>query len=255
MGIKIRYSGTDYLLSYTVFVMIVKNSGRDWVMKKIFIRMSSILMAVAMSTVFSLTAYASTEAEYKVVSYLQKENRKGYDFDDEKVDELQEDAEAEPIRSDKTNSSISIMRSSSGTYPTRSGVILVTADKYKGLIPTGHAAIIWSSKTVVESLSNGVTTGKNDWNTTKSTCYGVAVSGTTAVQDSAAANWAYKQIGKPYNWNYLDKWTRSKFYCSQLIYAAYKDLYNIDLDTSAFGSAIHPLELVSSSKTYTIYQK
>lgn len=150
---------------------------------------------------------------------------------------------------------LAVSTASTGTYPTRYGVILVTEDKYKGLIPTGHAAIIWTSTTVVESLSNGVTTGPNDWNTSKNTCYGITVSGTTTAQDNAASNWCYKQIGKPYNYNYLDKNTRTKFYCSQLIYAAYLDNYNINIDTSAFVTAVHPMELVNSSNTYTIYIK
>lgn len=47
------------------------------------------------------------------------------------------------------------------------GGILVTKDKYKGLIPTGHAAIIYTKNSVIESLSKGVVKGKNDWNTTK----------------------------------------------------------------------------------------
>lgn len=46
-----------------------------------------------------------------------------------------------------------------------------------------------------------------------------------------------------------------KFYCSQLVWAAFKDNYGIDLDTSDFGDAVHPMELVNSSKTYTIYKK
>ena len=74
-----------------------------------------------------------------------------------------------PIYNDKDaegNFSLKNTRAT-GTYPTRYGVILVTADKYKGLIPTGHAGIIWTSSTIVESLSNGVTTGPNDWNTSK----------------------------------------------------------------------------------------
>lgn len=137
----------------------------------------------------------------------------------------------------------------------RYGVILVTADKYKGLIPTGHAGIIWTSSTIVESLSNGVTTGPNDWNTSKTSCYGISVKGTTVDEDNEASNWCYRQLGKPYNYNYFNVSTRKKFYCSQLVWAAFKDNYGIDLDTSDFGDAVHPMELVNSSKTYTIYKK
>lgn len=39
------------------------------------------------------------------------------------------------------------------------------------------------------------------------------------------------------------------------VWAAFKDNYGIDLDTSDFGDAVHPMELVNSSKTYTIYKK
>ena len=130
-----------------------------------------------------------------------------------------------------------------------------TADKYKGLIPTGHAGIIWTSSTIVESLSNGVTTGPNDWNTSKTSCYGISVKGTTVDEDNEASNWCYRQLGKPYNYNYFNVSTRKKFYCSQLVWAAFKDNYGIDLDTSDFGDAVHPMELVNSSKTYTIYKK
>ena len=52
-------------------------------------------------------------------------------------------------------------------YPTTKGRILVTGDAYKNLIPTGHAAIVYSQNRVVEALSNGVVTGKNDWNKSK----------------------------------------------------------------------------------------
>lgn len=34
---------------------------------------------------------------------------------------------------------------------------------------------------------------------------------------------------------------------------AYRDLYGIDLDTGDFGVAVHPVELINSSRTETIY--
>jgi uncharacterized protein YycO len=142
-----------------------------------------------------------------------------------------------------------------GSYPTRKGVILVTPDAFKGLIPTGHAAIIYSTGTVVESLSNGVVTGSNNWKTTKKQAYGVTVGSTSATQDSTAANWAYGKRGKPYNWNYLDTGTRAKFYCSHLVWASFKDNFGIDLNTSAWLGAIHPMELVDTPKTNLLWRK
>lgn len=58
-----------------------------------------------------------------------------------------------------------------------------------------------------------------------------------------------------YNYNYFNVKTRAKFYCSHLVWASFKDKYKIDLNTSAFGRAVHPLELVSTSKTRTVYKK
>lgn len=146
-------------------------------------------------------------------------------------------------------------RSAYGSYPTRKGVILATSDAYKGLIPTGHAAIIYTSSSVVESISNGVVIGKNNWNTSKNQAYGVTVSSTSSAQDAAAADYCYGKRGIKYNYSFFDINTRTAFYCSQLVYAAYKDKYGIDLNTGDYGTAIHPMELVNTSKTSLVYRK
>ena len=135
------------------------------------------------------------------------------------------------------------------------GTILITSDKFKGLVPTGHAAIVFRYDTVIESLAEGVTYGPNDWNTSKGTAYGADVRGTTSLQDQAASNWCFNQVGKPYNYNYLDTATRSKFYCSQLVWAAFKDNYGIDINTDFAGAAIYPMEILDSPNVNVIYRK
>ncbi|MBQ6376816.1 MAG: hypothetical protein IJJ52_04230 [Lachnospiraceae bacterium] len=142
-----------------------------------------------------------------------------------------------------------------GSYPTRKGTILVTTDFYKGLIPTGHAAIVYSRNNVIESVSNGVVWGKNNWKSTKREFYGVTLRNTSGNQDAAAADWCRKQIGKRYNFNYFNTGTRQRFYCSQLVWAAFKDKYGINMNTAAFGNAVHPIELVTTNKTCTIYYR
>lgn len=179
-------------------------------------------------------------------------------FDQQTLEEVESKIEGKRIFQDKSydgSENIKAERRPTGVYPTRKGVILVTKDKYKDLIPTGHAAIIYTKTSVIESLSKGVVKGKKDWNKTKTTCYGVTVKSTEQEDDEKVADWCKKRIGKPYNYNYLDVKTRKKFYCSQLVWAGYKDLYKIDLNTDAFGDAIHPTELVATSKTYKIYEK
>lgn len=144
-------------------------------------------------------------------------------------------------------------------YPTRKGVILVTKDLYKGLIPLGHAAIVYSETQVVESVINGVVMGKNDWWSSKDTSAAGSVSSTTTAQDAAAAEWCKSKLGTPYNFNYFDTGTRKAFYCSQLVYASYLDNYGVNLNTNAFnisglGNPVHPLELLSNSFVSMIYK-
>jgi uncharacterized protein YycO len=153
-----------------------------------------------------------------------------------------------------------------GKYPSQPGIILVTPDKYKNLIPTGHAAIVYNKNYVIESVAQGVIRGKNNWERRKSKIYGLRVKNTSAAQRKKASRWCEKKIGKKYNYDYFNTKTRSKFYCSHLIWAAYKDNYKIDLNTPAFArtkkvgrhktvyqNPVHPMELVKSSKTATVY--
>lgn len=146
-----------------------------------------------------------------------------------------------------------IMTASFGTYPTRYGVILVTTDNTTFGINHGHAGIIWTSTTTVESLSNGVTRMPNTWNNYYNTVYGVTCSSTTASQDNDASNWCNAQVGKPYNYVFTDTSTRSRFYCSHLVWAAFKDKFGVNLDDD--GGIIWPVDLVNTKNTYIIYTK
>ena len=77
---------------------------------------------------------------------------------------------------------------------------------------------------------------------------------TTVKGDERAADWCYNQLRKPYNFNYQNIYRRDAFYCSQLIHAAFWDLYRIDLNTSLFGQAVHPLELMNNGQVSLVYQ-
>ena len=174
------------------------------------------------------------------------------------VEEMKKRIDAKPIvppKADISHNEANPASDITGRYPTYKGTILVTADAYKNLIPTGHAGIILRYDTVIESLAQGVTWGPNDWNESKQTAYGANVTKTTSTQDQLAANWCFNQEGKPYNFNYLDTGTRERFYCSQLVWAAFMDLYGIDISTSAWGPAIYPMEILDSPNVQLIYAK
>jgi len=146
-------------------------------------------------------------------------------------------------------------------YPTRQGVILVTSSALpSGAGIVGHAAIIWNATTIIESqwseeYGDGVVLTPNNWNTAphyKGDPAGskefVAVTpyNTTIIEDRDAAIYCYLQLGKPYNFNYLNyRNNRETFYCSQLVWAAYYDSFGIDLDRADYPvDAVAPYELV-----------
>lgn len=177
---------------------------------------------------------------------------------EQELKSVKEKVDAKPIYEHKASGetqSSTLATTATGTYPTFKGTILVTADKFSGIIPTGHAAIIFRYDTVVESLAQGVTWGPNDWNYSKQTAYGAEVKGVTSMEAQLAANWCLNQEGKPYNYNFFDTMTRDRFYCSQLVWAAFYDLYNVDISTSDFGTAIYPMEILNSPNVQVIYRK
>lgn len=212
---------------------------------------------ILLSTIcITATAYADeTQGDSAVPSQSQLD---AMTPSQEKLSSIKAAVDARPIyehKSEAESQSTTLATSATGTYPTYKGTILVTADKFSGLIPTGHAAIIFRYDTVIESLANGVTWGPNDWNCSKQTAYAADVKGITSLQAQAAANWCYNQEGKPYNYSFLDTMTRDKFYCSQLVWAAFYDLYGIDISTADFGSIIYPIEILNSPNVQVVYRK
>lgn len=208
-------------------------------MKKLLSLICTVLIAIL---AFPLSASAADLTDIPNADNVQENVAEAIDIADNKL-----------VVADKGISN----RAVSGTYPTRKGVILSTPTNASlgGVTFVGHSAIIYTSSTVVESLSKGVTTGSNNWNSVKTKCYGVTVANTTTAQDAKAADWCHEKIGCPYNYNFLNVATRSKFYCSQLIWAAFWDLYGIDLNANTLGKIITPMELVNSDNSFVIYRK
>lgn len=212
-------------------------------MKKVLLTLffSVILLAGGLIPSVSHASSQSAEEEKIVLEQLEA-------FD--KIDQEIKSNTME-IQADKgvKDGDVSVM---AGTYPTRKGVILVTKDgKYGSLV--GHAGIIYSSTSTVESFpSGGVGTYSNNW-TKYNTVYGVTTSGTTVAQDANVANRAYSHRGKAYNYDFTNINTTSKFYCSQLVYEGYRTITGLNLNQG--GGIVFPIDLVQSSHTYTIYSK
>lgn len=174
-------------------------------------------------------------------------------FDQETVDKLVQKAREE-VKKEALKRNVKARNGimNFGVHPEYKGLILVTTDAFKGLIPTGHAAIVWNKKVVYEAVKKGVSEGANDWEQSKDEFYGVQVKDATAQQDQQVARFCKAQVGKPYNLNYYEVATRKKFYCSQLVWADFLDKTGINLNEPDFGKAIHPMELVNTDKTRTV---
>lgn len=152
-----------------------------------------------------------------------------------------------------TDKDPNLTKATSGTYPTRIGAILVTKDGSSGKL-IGHAGIVHTAKTTVESFSDGgVKVYNNNWRDRYNTIYGLGVGSTTANQDKTAATWAYNKRNSPYNWIFEQPELTNAFYCSQLVYKAYKSTTGVNLNYG--GGAVFPYDLVRSGETYTSYTK
>jgi uncharacterized protein YycO len=146
-------------------------------------------------------------------------------------------------------------------YPTKKGTILVTPDRMKGIVPLGHAGIIYDKNNVLESNIDGVWLKPNNWHTEKNYTIGLEVINVN--QNKLAKEiekFKNKYLKKKYNFNFFNTKTRNTFYCSQLVWAFYNDIFGINLDTDYYGmvnknkiAAIHPLELVASKFTKKVF--
>jgi len=85
---------------------------------------------------------------------------------------------------------------------------------------------------------------------------------TDATTKYYAVYFAYEQLGKPYNYDYLAKPSvyDDKYYCSELVWAAYmwasNGQVNLDADPGwswKYGYAVAPQEVYDSGWTYVIY--
>lgn len=142
-------------------------------------------------------------------------------------------------------------QATSGSYPTRKGTILVT-DGLRTDSLVGHAGIVLKSKKSVESFpSGGVQYKYDNWTTRYKKVWGITTYGTTAAEDADAAKWAEEKIGAPYNYNLFNIENTSKFYCSQLVYKAFKTKTGVNLNW--LGGIVTPADLVNDGDSYVIY--
>lgn len=131
------------------------------------------------------------------------------------------------------------------------GNYLVTTDGWIGDIPLpGHAGIVSSTNLCIESFKEGVGWYYNDWDTRYDKVFEYRVN-YSGGQNVRAAAYAEKQVGDPYNYNFFNVWTESKFYCSQLVWRAWYE-NGADLDGLSNG-VVAPVDLTHANNATIIY--
>lgn len=126
----------------------------------------------------------------------------------------------------------------------KKGNILVTNHGETRFNIAGHAGIVFDSYNTIEAYDPVVIAKGNNFFLRKG--YGRIWEAEVRQADGsnrAVADWALKQKGKPYNWKIWDINTRARFYCSQLVYAGYKDKCGIDLNKN--GGIVYPTDLIN----------
>ncbi|EJP6473743.1 hydrolase [Clostridium botulinum] len=128
------------------------------------------------------------------------------------------------------------------------GDILITPmGKYDSF--TGHAGIVCvDNQYTIEAYpmgkqEEGVQRRVNNWKDRYNKVILAGVKGANESDYRNAVNYAEEKIGLGYNYNILNKWTTSRFYCSQIVWRAWME-QGFDLDKDG-GSAVLPNDLIS----------
>ena len=122
-------------------------------------------------------------------------------------------------------------------------------------IESSNSGSMW--QTIIGGSSNGVferymsSTGSDIWN--HSSVYNRCAMwypNMTNSQRNAIITYMRNQIGKPYQIS--SKTNTSKWYCSKLVWRAYKEALNIDIDSDG-GTYVFPDDILESPLTNVIY--
>lgn len=212
-------------------------------MKKVISTFLSFLL------VFGILATPSFATELEETKEMPSVEQQLQDFENFE-DNLQLQPDKKLVITNSTTGGVSTL-ATTGSYPTRKGSILVT-DGLRVDSLVGHAGIVLSSSYTIESFPSGGVQYKYDkWTSRYSKVWGVSTSSTSAAQDVEAADWAVAQKGDPYNYIFTDIENTSKFYCSQLVYKAFKTKTGVNVNW--LGGIVTPADIVNSGETYTFY--
>lgn len=209
------------------------------------------------------SVYANETVDTSQISEDERDFYEYFNISKDEVDKLTEEAfqyaDQAPLVHDKGQFA---SRAIEGTWSLRDGVICVS-DAYFGSTPInhGHAGIVAAAPyfdQTIEALnpSSGVQTVYGIWPNREDMqgrrIYQCGVKATSVEQDQQAAIMASQWLGRPYDWK-STLTTTDTFYCSQLVYQAYRLGAGYTLPHSTPG-VIFPADLLHGGATELIYR-
>lgn len=151
---------------------------------------------------------------------------------------------------DRSTNGDAILVKGSGLFPgvfCHAAIVIHCGYSYLFSIgPDGDHGVYWNPRSRLGEYSHASVQRVNTWPLSSN-------------RRQTAADYARNQLGKPYNWIFIDKWRTDAFYCSQLCWAAYYRpspwYFKLDIDGVPdrldFG-AVAPDALWASWRTDTV---
>ncbi|QKG85454.1 hypothetical protein GXN76_14000 [Kroppenstedtia pulmonis] len=185
-------------------------------------------------------------------------------FEKERVEKIKESEEYMKnwYDEEKSNSSTNEIEAQA-KMKKRQGNILVTLQGGSSLSKiTGHAGMYANHKKKIRTIESfpktkttkdGVRIYTKTWTKRYTNFKALYVKGQSKNKHTKAGSYAKKQIGKKYNWKFTNKTRTDKFYCSQLVWRAWKS-QGKDLDHDG-GPSVWPVDILKSKHTKTYFTK
>ncbi len=117
-----------------------------------------------------------------------------------------------------------------------------------------HAGIVYDSTQVIEAQAEGVVLENlSKWYNAYDSFWVKRIKNSSYAMTLAARNYAYSKLGYPYNYNFFDYKNTSRFYCTSLVYRAWRSGAGINLDSTLSIPPLTVGDISSDSDTYEIF--
>lgn len=161
--------------------------------------------------------------------------------------QLTEPNEVSPLSDSGSDGNYQLNQSRKGTFFYQPAATL--------FLQHGHIGMYYTKTTIIEAANptDGIRSASVANRKVSSGSRIMSTNITTVSQDESAANWAYGKRGNGYNNNFAVNRSCGgpNYNCSQLVWCAFKQKANIDLDNNG-GLGVYPVDIRDHKNVYDI---